>query len=119
MKKGYQLIEPELLAGLVAAPKTFDLSIALLAWVVEVVRAELGDRLKGVELEIIRVEYFGAYPAIGIHYSAADIDDVGPLVEATIVDLVTQRPVADFVSFLMRTPRNWREEAEALLGPES
>lgn len=55
-----------------------EITIALLSWLVELVHTELKDRLCDVEIEVIGVEYLGAYPAIGIHYTTPETDDLGP-----------------------------------------
>lgn len=116
MKKGYQIIDAAGLKRLLAVTTSFDLTIALLSWLVELLHGELRERLTGVEIEIIRAEYYGPYPAIGIHYPMQDTNDVGPLVETTIEELLKQRPVADFSAFLARTPTDWRKATDDLIG---
>ncbi len=119
MKKGYQLIEPACLSRLLPLPASFDVTVALLSWLVEELRVELSGRLGGAELELIRGEYVGgAYPALGIHYPAPaeEGEDLEPVVESTIKELLRQRPVADFVSFLERAQTDWRKVTDDLVG---
>ena len=54
------------------------------AWLVAAVPDELGEKLAGAELHVIRAEYHGAYPTIAIRYEALDAPDLGPLVEEAI-----------------------------------
>jgi hypothetical protein len=119
MKKGYQLIEPGSLSELLPLTSTFDVTIALLSWLVDVLRAELKERLGSAELQVIRGEYQGAFPAIGIHYRVDEGEDLGPVVEAAIRDVLSQRPTSDFVSFLARSRTDWRRMTNDLLGPGS
>jgi hypothetical protein len=116
MKKGYQIIEPPSLSGLFPRTASFDVTVALLSWLVETLRVELNDRLGGAEIELIRAEYQGAYPAIGIHYPAEEGEDLGLVVETAITELLRQRSMADFVSFLARARTDWRKVTDDLVG---
>jgi hypothetical protein len=115
MSKGYQIIEPDTLVGLFADPKYFELSVALFTWLIERLREDLKEQLVPAELDIIRVEYCGAYPAIGIHYHDRNPNDLGPLVESTIAKLMSERPVLEFVSFVARSKLDWREVTDKLM----
>jgi hypothetical protein len=117
MSKGYQLLETPCLSDLVAAPKNFDLSVAVLSWLVEVISEELKEQLDRAEIEVIRAEYFGAYPALGIHYKGDPEEDLGPIVEAMAAKVLRERPVSDFVSYLMRAGTDWRKVTDDIVGP--
>lgn len=113
--KGYQLLEVDVLDGILGLPTNFDVNVALLSWLVEQLHIELGERLQGNEVEVILAQYHGAYPALGIHYPTPGSDDVGPLVETTIAELLTRRSVEDFIFFLARTPTDWRKTTDGLM----
>ncbi len=119
MKHGYQIIEPTALNHLLATPKAFEITVALLYWLVELTRAELKETLEEAKagIEVIRAEYHGPYPAIGVRYDSSGTLDLAPLVEATIMKILQGRAVVDLVSFLERCPADWRRETDALLGP--
>lgn len=119
MKKTYQIVEPVVLSELLGEPRAFEVTIALLSWLVDLTNKELKDQLQGAEVEVIRAEYHGPYPAIGVCYESATASDLGPLVEATIARMLRDRAAQDFVDFLGRVTTDWRREAERLVGPKS
>jgi hypothetical protein len=116
MKKSYQIIEPAALGTLLGKPKSFDFTLAILSWLIDLVRAELRDQLDGAQIELIRAEYHGAYPAIGIHYDRPEKEDLGPLVEATLSKLLQERTGLDFASWVVRADADWRKLTDDLLG---
>lgn len=118
MNKGYQLIELALLDRLLATPSAATITVALLSWLVEAIRNELDGQLIAVELEVIRAEYLGPYPVIGVHYVNADAPDLGPLIEATATRLLQTKAVSEFVAFVPRSGRDWRKETDDLLTPK-
>jgi hypothetical protein len=114
MDRGYQIVEPEGLALLLGVPADFPVCVALLRWLIEEIELELGPALTGIELEVIRVDYQGAYPALGVHYREA-VEDVAPMLEGAIERLLRDRPVAHFVDFLVRNPTDWAGISARLL----
>jgi len=116
MNKGYQIIEPACLGELMTLNGSVDVAVALLSWLVEILRIDLEDRLNGAQIELIRAEYHGAYPAIGVHYPRTDAEDLGPVVETTIAELTGRRSIADFAAFLARVRMDWRKVADDLMG---
>ncbi|MDP2307876.1 MAG: hypothetical protein Q8P18_17755 [Pseudomonadota bacterium] len=118
MARGYQIIEPAGLDRLLGAPPSFPVGVALLYWLIEQLKLELGPRLDGLEVEVIRVEYHGAYPALGVHYRE-EVGDIAPLLERTIDRLLRDRPVASFVAFLVDHPADWGEVCTQLLAGRS
>ena len=116
MSKNYQIVEPPTLAGLFGTPANFDIAVALFTWLIDRLREDLKEQLVGAELEVIRAEYHGAYPAIGIHYdSDTDPNDLGPLVESTIAKLLSERTLADFLSFVASSKIDWKEVTDKLV----
>ena len=116
MNIGYQLVEPPSVAALLAKSHSASITVALLTWLIEVASEELKDDLVDKQLAVIRAEYVGAYPAIGIHYGSPGATDFAPRLEATFARLLAERHVGDFVSFLSRSTTNWDAEAAALTG---
>jgi hypothetical protein len=97
MKKGFQVIEPTELNGLVRRQENHVFAIAALNWLLAEIKSTIGDRLTAVEIEVIRVAYFGSYPALGIHYKNENDIDVGPLIESTVSRLLRERPAIDLI----------------------
>ena len=107
---GYQLIDPApTLDDLLAATRSASIAVAMLTWLIELTRAELGERLGSARIDIVAVCHHGnaAYPGLGIHYSTEDPKDVGPLVIETVNKLVNECTLSDFIAYVARTNRDW------------
>lgn len=117
MSKNYQIVEPPSLAGMFGAPRNFDIAVALFTWLIVLLREDLKEQLIGAELEVIRAEYHGAYPAIGIHYDT-NPDDLGPLIEATVAKLLSERSVIEFISFVETSKIDFKEMTDSLVRSE-
>ena len=114
MSEGYQVVEPECLSALTASPHQVEFAVAVLYWLQQALRAELGSRLEGVDIDIIRVEYHGAYPALGLKYREK-VPAIGRLVEDAANRLLRNRSVADLSDFIARTDRNWGQLSRDLM----
>jgi hypothetical protein len=114
MYKGYQLIPSDRLDSLVRAFKHSDFLIAIHHWLIPQLNAELKDQLANVELEVIKIEYLGAYPGLGVHY-LAEIPDVAPLIEATIDRLLQERPVSELITFIVASGIDWQAETSRIM----
>ncbi len=116
MKKGYQVMELSLLDPLFSQRKYFDFAIAIFYWLIRELHVELKDQLAGAQIEVIRVEYLGAYPALGIHYgNSGEVKDLEPLVEATIYRLLQEKPVIELVTFIAASGTDWKEVTTKLM----
>jgi hypothetical protein len=112
--KGYQVIEPTALAPLLSDPSNHVLAVMTLSWLIEQLQGTLGGQLEGVSLEVIRVEYHGAYPALGVHYTS-ESSDLGPVIEACVEGLLRDRSVGDLVEYVVRRRVDWAERTATLL----
>lgn len=115
MPEGYQVLEPPSLAPLLANPRGWDVAVAALYWVIDELRLELAEHLDGVRLEVIRVEYQGAYPALGVQY-LVEMDDLGPLIEDAVDQIVLTRPASSLFRYVGSSGRDWHRVAAELLG---
>jgi len=115
MTNGYQIVEPKALARLLGRPSTFEPLIVLLTWLAEECAKELGERLDGAELAVIRVTYHGSYPALGIRYPRSDSEDLGAALETTIEKILMMRTASDIVAFLESSTVDWAHERGRLL----
>jgi hypothetical protein len=77
MQKGYQIVEPTSLATLLGNPSQAGVAVAVLAWTIDRLKAQSPQLFDEVEIEVIPVEYYGVYPAIGIHYKREAPIDLG------------------------------------------
>jgi hypothetical protein len=118
MSRAYQVVEPRELSELCAAPGSVEIAVAILTWVVEQVAASLAAELGEAQIEVIRVEYHGAYPGIGIHYPIETGVDVGPLVERAISEILRTRSIVEFVRDLAVSGASWRGVTEKLMRPD-
>jgi hypothetical protein len=115
MSKGYQIIEPPLIAPLMANAKHHECLVMIGQWLIQQLYLELKTELEGVELEIIKVQYHEAYPALGIHYTSSDIDDVSDLVERTAGRLLHETSVAELIRFISTSGVDWSEATSKLM----
>ena len=110
MKKGYQLLEMRALDNLAKWPHQHILLVPILFWLIDEIKLELKEELKNVELEVIKAEYHGAYPCLGIHYfNQKNPEDIGPIVEATIERLLSKKTAFDFVKHAEKGNINWND----------
>ena len=56
---------------------------------------------------MIRAEYHGSFPAIGIRYASDDTPDLSPLVEESVERALGSTPVMSLVSFLGASEVDW------------
>lgn len=82
--KGYQLIEPFFLPELIRQDATLEVCIAVLCWLVDCLKKEEELKSLPIEIDLIKAEYMGAYPCIGIHYLDNSERDWGPEVTAKV-----------------------------------
>ncbi len=95
--KGYQLIEPDsFLSKLIENEISNDIIIAMMQWLIYLLKND--DQLKKmpIDIDIIPVEYHGRYPCIGIHYLDDSVPDIG---EVVLDKLERYHKEATFLSF--------------------
>jgi len=115
MSKGYQVIEPRMLDALFSHPIHDVFAVAILTWLCGLLRLEFEEYLDKVEFDVICVTYMGSYPAIGIHYKNKSLQDIGPLVEATIDRYLQGKSVLELVGFIVKDEIDWKKEAARIL----
>lgn len=114
--KGYQVMELSQLDSLFADPKYFDIAIAIFHWLIKELREELKGQIDNIQVDIIRVEYIGAYPTLGIHYeNPNETPDMEPLIETAINQLLRERTVIELISFIAQSEINWRDVTAKLM----
>lgn len=114
---GYTIIEPPSLEDWLGTVKNRAMLVALLSWL----RLRLSEALKddslALKIDVIRVEYLGTYPALGVH----GIDDVPADIPERLNGLTEQilsgSSVADFLNFALADDIDWTAKAQTLLGP--
>jgi len=100
IEKTYQIIEPMSLDFLFSNPRHTKLAVEIFQWLIPQLYLTLGDQLKNVEIDVIRVSYLGNYPAIGLYYRIPGDSDVGKTVESAIERLIREKPAIDFFKFI-------------------
>jgi hypothetical protein len=81
--------------------KYSDFLIAIEHWLIQELNSELKKYLVGAQIEVIKVEYIGAYPGLGYRYKNPNaIDNLGPLLEVSINRILKEKSMMDFISFL-------------------
>lgn len=118
MAKGYRLVEPITLDPLFADKKYFTFAVAIFHWLIPQLHKELGSKLQDVDIEVIKVEHFGSYIALGISYEGIETSSdtsLEELVEDTIERLLRERPVIELVEFISKDDIDWTEETKKIL----
>lgn len=110
MTKGYQVIYPDELAEL----KDDILCVAVLHWLVDRLKIEHGVLLSGIEISVIKVNYHGNYPAIGLHYGEQR-DNREAEILAAISALLKAATVIDLIKFFTSVHETWEDVASSLL----
>lgn len=120
MEKGYRLIEPSGLSDIMANVKHHPIAVALLHWLIEELHDQMKNRLDGIELEVIQVNYHGAYPCLGAHYVRShrvDDDQLEKLIAMIANRLLDGHAVSRFTGFLARTDVDWKAVTERIMTP--
>jgi len=108
MSDGYQLIATGKLDIVLRAFKSGEFLLAICHWIIQQLYVELNVQLAGVKIEVIKIEYIGAYPGLAIRYeNPTERTNLGPLVEATIDRLLEERPLDEFITFLGASSTDW------------
>jgi hypothetical protein len=101
MSDGHHLIMDGSLEPILRAFKYSDFLIAIEHWLIQELNSELKKYLVGAQIEVIKIEYIGAYPGLGLRYKNPEaIYDLGPLLEVTIDRILKEKSMMDFISFL-------------------
>lgn len=113
MSEGYQIVEPSCLTAIFSDPKCFDFAVIILSWVASEANSRrlVGDG----KVEVIRVEYAGAYPALGVRGTARD--DADAVLQELSATLLRTKSVEELISFAAASGIHWRNQALAILGP--
>ena len=115
MAKGYRLIEPIEVSPLPGYKIYQEYAVIVLHWLAQELYKELGEKLAKVEVEIIQVvHYFGAYPALGLHYEPYDLE-LEQLVEDTCNRLIRERPISELIKFIVESQLDWKLETAKLM----
>lgn len=117
MSDGFFLIEPMALNPLIGITRDHTLSVLALEWLLGRIRE--GDSLAAnADLRVIRVEYHGAYPSIGLvpHGASREhCDAIESAIQRAAEELVASGTLAGLFEFAATNPRNWPAYAVALM----
>lgn len=96
--KGYQVVEIESLDKFITS-EHLSTYISLLIWVASCIN-NMPKLSTHIQVDVIKVEYLGAYPALGIKYLAEGQDDFEPVVHEEYEKLVAQTSVYELLKFI-------------------
>ena len=114
MSEGYQVIESEELAPLIAKTSHDQFSVAILYWLVQQLNLRATGPLSNLHFEVIRVQYMSCYPAIGVKYALSDEEDREDVVLETIAEILDSTSLFEFVQHVI-TRDSWNDVATDLL----
>lgn len=75
---GYQIVELEAIDKLIVSQASLHIQVAIILWLID--HAKFSLKRDDIKLALIKVEYAGAYPAIGIEYISQTFEDLEPIV---------------------------------------
>ena len=113
MKNGYLIVEPASLLSLFGNPKCADLAILVLHWAAKEIETRLDN--KSLIVEVIRVEYMGAYPALGVRGGVLP-DGLENRIEEIVGDLLGESSVRTLISYATSANIDWRNFSKEVLG---
>lgn len=119
MSKSYQVIVNFELDSLIRK-RQFEYLILIYSWLIDGLYKVLGDKLNGIEIEVIRFVHHSptnAYPAIGIHYTKGleNSVDVEQIVTDEMTRMLENRTIMDLVNFMENNDTNWNHLAEDIM----
>lgn len=114
---GYTLIEPEIIGEWLGTTSNQGMLVALLQWLVTHIKAESAEEFSSsrIEVEVLKVEYLGVYPTIGVHDDGNLSKEIVSKIEGIIVEKIKATPIVEFLQFALNSDRDWNSEAERLL----
>ncbi|MEP6987731.1 MAG: hypothetical protein ABI970_19165, partial [Chloroflexota bacterium] len=105
MAKGYRIIEPIQIDPLLKYDRYHSHAMPIFYWLIGELYKELKDQLADVEIEVIKVEYMGAYPALGLYYEIKPYEapnfELEKTVEETANRLLRERPISEIINFIV------------------
>jgi hypothetical protein len=113
MNHGYTVIEPSALVGLYGNPKYFELAVLYLYWLAERLERSSNEALAGISVDVIRVEYQGAYPALGVQGGKPDTS-LSVAIEAEIETILYQSSALEVAQYAVVVGHDWKEVANRL-----
>jgi hypothetical protein len=111
---GYQIVEPDSLSDLIGNPFQASLAVALLEWIASRFRSDFPELSKKVSLNVIPVAYQGVYPAFGVKYNSAYIEDLSEEIEAAIDTVIENCAVSQMLPFFADSTSDWCEAWQIL-----
>ena len=107
---GYQIIDVPRINDLYGNPKHFEFAVASLSWLAARLRSEIGDLARDIEIDVIRAEYYGAYPTLGVRYNKLDTaENVEPHLQSLIISILEQTTLEEFLAFVAASSSPWAE----------
>ena len=96
--KGYQIVEIESLDKFTSM-EHLSMYISLLVWLASRI-SNKPKLLSLIKVDVIRVEYLEAYPALGIKYLAEGQDDYEPIIREEYEKMVEEKSVYELLKFI-------------------
>jgi hypothetical protein len=116
MAKGYRIIEFDLLDPVISSSHE-EMGVALLDWMSKLISLELGPKLQGASVEVIKVTYLGSYPALGVHHpDSTVIHAVAPLVEKAGTHILETHSIAELLRHM--ETKDWWEATKSLMNDD-
>lgn len=112
---GYEICEPEIFGEWLATVKNRSILVPFLTWILGRVDDELKDKFPELNIEIIKVEYSGIYPAIGIRNDDNIPENAIKILESLLEEILRTASVYDFVDFVFKDDTDWNDVAQRLL----
>ncbi len=113
MNRGYRIIEPILINSMIVDKKYHAYAVSVLFWLVEAIYKALEDQIDTFDLEVIKVEYMGVYPALGLQYESMPYEapnyPLEKLIEETANRLLSEKPISELIKYIAASVVDWNE----------
>lgn len=91
--------------------------LALLTWLQHRLVGALKDDFPALRIDVIKVEYLGSYPALGLQCDDDVPSDMHERLDDLTRHILSDSSVTDFLNFALDDGIDWTAEAQTLLGP--
>lgn len=97
--KGYQIIEFDSIDNFRASITDLSLEIALFLRLTQLVK-EKYNLPDSIELDIIKAEYLGSYPTIGVHYHSEDTENIEQILCYEFQFMIENTSISELLNFM-------------------
>jgi len=112
---GYTIVELPSLERWLSSVNNSSMLVALCTWLTHRLSQALHDDYPSLIIEVIRVDYLGAYPALGLR-DERNSDNLPERINDLAERILSSSSISDFLDFAFKDNIDWEAKAKTLLG---